>query len=135
MTEEQRKRFVLGEVPDLEPLLGEVEENREPPHRCDGARCSNQAHRRKMRIFVNDKRKPPKWTLHNEAGTWVSHYCTPSEECQKASGYSFGKDCDFDLTQLEIIPWPGGVNVLIGSPRCGIGSTFIAWSQAEEVAI
>ena len=102
--------FLLGEVPSVDALLGEVIEVREH---------NSRAHY--TMVYIWDERKESKTKAHHDAkGTWICYYCKPDKRVLKAfSGTEehvmVGRDGgDFALATLKVIPWHDGTVRLFG---------------------
>ena len=101
--------FLLGEVPSVDALLGEVIEVRND---------SGSAYR--TMVYIWDERRESKTKAHHDArGNWVCYYCRPDKRILEA--FSGAADCptgrdggDFALATLKVIPWHDGTVRLFG---------------------
>ena len=123
------KDFVMGKVNSVEALLGTVHEKRAAAwHDCRGSSCNHGSHRPDPRVFLSDSRKDGKYKSGHHDGEWICFYSEPTLALMDAYGRYDG---DFRLSMLQLINWADGRTVLIGSPRCGIGSTFLDYEQVQ----
>lgn len=120
MTSYSDSDFLMGKVPSVNALLGLVTESR----------TKTGDHSRKSGVYIWDGRKDsPYKAKHDESGNWVSYYCQPTEYLMAVYRQRAGEG-DFSLSCLRIIPWQDGSVRMFGQPRCGIGSTPLAFEVA-----
>jgi hypothetical protein len=139
---EREYRWELGEVSSIDTLLGTIKEQRSGYHKCEGSRCADPSHLPHRDVYIWDERPDGKYRAHHEKANgrteWVCYYCEPSAELRHAyDGFEAAHDFidgrgPFALSSLKIIPWPDRT-VLIGTPKSGIGSTYLAWEKREAL--
>ena len=134
MNQETKDRFVLGEVDNLDALIGTVERSETKPHHCTYRdSCPDPSHRRDPRVFLDDRRPGTPHGARHEGPTWICYYCCPTRDLLEAYERRNGvqRRGPFGLSALKVVHWPGDkINVLVGAPRSMIGHTFLAWETA-----
>lgn len=108
--------FVLGEVTNLNALLGELLKYRGETE-YDRRRAAYPD------VYVWDERPESAFRAHHdENGAWVRYYCRPVAELLRAYG-------PWSLSCLKVIPWHDSPVRMFGEPRDYIGSTPLAFQR------